>query len=478
MVSACNNDMKPSVMKKSINKTIVLPLTTLLISACAQQPNMPVSAIAGKTATATKSSFLANWYTEPSAAFSRNSVPLGSEKDGLWQRIRSKLSLLHLDNPRVEEHVDYLRHNPGYVYTLSERAQPFMHYIVGEIELRGLPMDLALVPMVESAFEPAAVSPKQAAGLWQIMPATGRQYGLTLDAWYDGRQDIQASTQAALDYLKYLNEFFAGDWLLTLAAYNAGEGTVQRAIDANREAGKPTDYWNLELPRETLAYVPKILALSRVVANPRVHGLALRPINDEPYLVRVAVGPQTNLSSAAALAGMSKDQLNFFNACFKRGVTPPRDPYKLLLPRNQALALQEKLEDFQRSASLPPYIVKHADSLITIAPPPSAQKSETLARSASTRYYVVKHSGPPVDAADRRVARRGEPTPTTRLRPGKQPEKPSRSTTRYYVVRHGDSLISIAQRHGVSDRKLAQLNGLPPNKPLKPGQKLMLASQS
>jgi membrane-bound lytic murein transglycosylase D len=273
-----------------------------------------------------------------------NPVLLGSEPTDLWERIRTKLAFKELKHPRVEEHIDNLSRHPGYLYTLTEQARPFLHYIVEATERRGFPMEVALVPMVESGFRPTAVSPRNAVGLWQIMPGTARHLGLARDSWYDGRRDVKASTEAALDYLEYLYDYFAGDWLLALAAYNAGEGTVGRAIAANERAGRPTDYWNLNLPRETKLYVPRILALGRLIAEPQVFGLDLGRISNEPYLAKIAVGPQISLSRVALLAGMSEGEVRFFNPCLRRNVTPPDSSYELLLPRENAVALLERME--------------------------------------------------------------------------------------------------------------------------------------
>lgn len=288
-------------------------------------------------------------------------------RSSLWDRIRSKLSWTNLKNPRIDKHVDYLKRDPYHIYTLSKRARPFLYYIVEAIENRNLPIELALVPMIESGFEPDAVSPAQAGGLWQIMPTTGKYLGLTSNNWYDGRFDISDSTKAALDYLEYLYNFFDGDWLLALAAYNAGEGTVQQAIRENRKAGKATDYWDLKLPRDTQIYVPKILALCRMIANSDAYGVDLQPIANEPYLDRVKIGPDVNLSLAATLAGMPKAELQYLNPGFTRGVTPPKESHKLLLPRNKALALQKKLAQLNNPSGQRYYIVKRGDTLSHIA---------------------------------------------------------------------------------------------------------------
>ncbi len=287
----------------------------------------------------------------------------------LWQRVRAKLMFTDIYNPRIDQYIDQYSNQPSYLYSLSQRAEPFMHYIVEAADRRGLPMELALVPMVESGFKPTAVSPKSAAGLWQIMPGTGRRFGLTQDQWYDGRTDLSDATQAALDYLEYLYDFFEGDWLLALAAYNAGEGTVQRAMRANAQRGKATDYWNLDLPHETEQYVPKILALSHLIAYSDAYQLDLHNISDEPYLLRIDVGPQLDLSLAANAAGMSLSELRHLNPAFKKGVTPDRHQH-LMLPRDKALALQSRLPNLERDTfRRPPTLATQSTSPVASTPP-------------------------------------------------------------------------------------------------------------
>jgi membrane-bound lytic murein transglycosylase D len=269
-----------------------------------------------------------------------------SRQIDLWQRIRKKFSLAKATNLRIDRQIEYLNRNPYHVHTLVERSQPFLHYIVEAIDRRKLPMELVMVPMVESGFRPTALSAKDAAGLWQIIPATGKYLGLAYNDWYDGRQDIYASTQAALNYLEYLSEVFAGDWLLALAAYNAGEGTVKRALRNKQRIAQAVDYWSLDLPAEAMIYVPKLLALAHVVADPQFYGITLQRIDDRPYLYRVNLGQRVKLTSIAAMANMSEEKLRYFNPCLRRDTTPPYLSYGLLLPRNNARTLLEKLANF------------------------------------------------------------------------------------------------------------------------------------
>jgi len=292
-------------------------------------------------------------------------VSVKSGKDGIWERVRRRLMLTGYDQESVMAEVEKIRHSPGAVQFISRKAEPFLFYIVDEIERRGLPMDLAMVPMVESAFQPTAVSPKQAAGIWQFIPGTATNYGLRLVDGYDGRYDIYASTKAALKYLSRLQAMFNGDWLLALAAYNAGEGAVQRAIATNQKAGLGTSFWELSLPAETKAYVPKILALSRVIADPAAHGVSLHKISSLPYLARVEVNSSVQLGQAAMDVGMSWDEFYGLNPAFKPDVaaTPP---YNLLLPLDKAQMLVANLQGSKLVAARK-YVVKKGETLGVIA---------------------------------------------------------------------------------------------------------------
>lgn len=291
---------------------------------------------------------------------------LKSSKDGLWDRMRKRLMLTAYEHESIQAEVDKIKRSPGTLGFLSKRAEPFLYYVVDEIDRRGLPMDLAMVPMVESAFEPTAVSPKQAAGIWQFIPGTATDNGLRLVDGYDGRYDLFAATKAALKYLSHLQGLFGGDWLLALAAYNAGEGAVQRAILANQKAGLGTAFWDLSLPAETKAYVPKVLALSRVIADPVTYGVALRKISSLPYLARVEVQAITApLGETIAGMGMSWEEFYATNPAFKPDVAPST-PFNVLLPLDKAQLLVSNLQGAKLIMARK-YVVKKGETLKVIA---------------------------------------------------------------------------------------------------------------
>jgi membrane-bound lytic murein transglycosylase D len=295
-----------------------------------------------------------------------DNLTVAPEAEDLWQHIRAKFVFKANKHRRITQLTDRLRHDNYHFRVLAQRAQPFLHTIVTALEKRNLPMELSLLPMIESGFQPSAVSHRHAAGLWQITAPTGRHLGLKSDRWYDGRYDIHASTEAALDYLEYLHRSFGGDWFLALAAYNAGEGTVRRAIRVNKRLGKPVDYWNLKLPPTTRLYVPKLLALAKVINNPNQYQVSLPKIPNIPHLVNVEVGPRMRLAELATLAGTTTQQIKYFNAALQRDITPPDSPYSLWLPPKNAHVLVQRLANFTTLHN-DYHIVKRGDTLYGIA---------------------------------------------------------------------------------------------------------------
>jgi len=254
----------------------------------------------------------------------------------LWHRLRANYEMPEetsaVATNAIHKHTQRYQIHQKHFEQLSKHATPYLYHIVEELEKRKMPGELALLPMIESAFQPQATSHQGAAGLWQFIPSTGRLYGLKQDAWYDGRRDIIASTNAALDYLNFLYETFDRDWPLALAAYNAGEGTVQRAIKRNKKAGKPTGYWDLNLPRETREYVPKLLALANIINNPEKHAIHLPRIENKPYFVCVDPKTPMPLQQAAKLADVRMTELKRLNPEYRRATTHPSGPQTLLLP--------------------------------------------------------------------------------------------------------------------------------------------------
>jgi membrane-bound lytic murein transglycosylase D len=252
--------------------------------------------------------------------------------DDLWDRVRSGDSLGVTPHARIERALHSLKRNPDYLTDLTRRAQPYLHLIVEELERHGLPAELALLPEIESRYNPHAISPKSATGMWQFMPYTGAEMGLTQNRWYDGRNDILASTRGAIAYLQQLHQEFDGDWALALAGYNAGPGRVRAAQRANRAAGKPTDFWSLDLPTETEHYVAKLLAVVALMREPETHGLEMPVIANQPRLEIVEARQQIDLAQAAQACGVTVAELEQLNPGLKRGKTLPGGPHRVLVP--------------------------------------------------------------------------------------------------------------------------------------------------
>ena len=297
-------------------------------------------------------------------------TPAGmAEATDIWERLRSGFNFPQQAAPSVQAHIDTFHNHPRHIEAILQRGEPYLFYILSRIEERGLPAELALLPVIESAFDPFASSPAGAAGIWQFMPATAKHVGLRQDWWVDGRRDIVAATEAALDYLSELHQRFDGDWLLALGAYNAGSARVNRAIRLNRSQGKPVDFWNLPLPDETRGYVPKLIALRAIISNPEVHNITLPALANTHYFTAVDTGGQLDLQVAARLTGASMDELQRLNPGLTRSITPPASPHTLLIPRASEQRFRERLARLpadQRVQSVK-YRVRQGDTLSAIA---------------------------------------------------------------------------------------------------------------
>lgn len=391
-----------------------------------------------------------------------------------WARIRDGLSLprtMSTMNSRVMREIDWYAKHPKYLHRLTRRARPYLAYIVREVEQRGLPLEFALLPAVESAFQERAYSPAGASGLWQFIPSTGRLYGLKQNRWYDGRRDVVASTRAALDYLTKLLREFNGDPLLAAAAYNWGEGNVRRAISRNRTRGKPTDAWSLRLPRETRVHLSRLLAIAAIVEKPDRYGVVLEPIPDRVHFRQVPLDGQIDLGVAANLAGITLDELRRLNPGFKRGVTDPGGPHRLQLPSAAAERFAAKLAEVP-AGKLMRWIhheIVRGDTLGTIARRyrTSVAALKTINRLASDRIRAGSHLRVPVSTGTLHASRPGDRLQAQLGRAAT--DQPVKSTHR---VRRGDSLWRISHRHGVSMEQLAAWNGLSMTTVLRPGLRL------
>jgi membrane-bound lytic murein transglycosylase D len=382
--------------------------------------------------------------------------------------MRAGFRLPDSDHSAIDRELEWYAGNPDYLGRAFSRADLYLYHIVTELEARGMPLELALLPVVESAFEPYAYSRASASGLWQFIPDTGSRYNLKQDWWYDGRRDVMESTRAALDYLQALNTEFNGDWLLAIAAYNCGEVNVERAVARNQAAGLPTDFWN---PR---AYVPKLLAMGRVVAHPERYGLSFNKIPNQPYFAKVDTKGQISMHVAAEIAGLTDAELYELNPAFHRWATDPTGPYALLVPADTAEAFRTsviQLTDEQR-LNVKAYAVRKGDTMNAVArrfhsSPQELRELNQLPAGAllvGTALKVPSESNLLPAKALRAAA----------LVDGR--EHRSRRQRSRIVVRRGETLWAIARKHGVDVNALALMNGMQPNTVLRTGQRLRLGT--
>lgn len=391
----------------------------------------------------------------------------------LWNRIRSQFSLIDTSHPRTRAEIAWYSRHQNYLNRTVDRARPYLYLIMEEIEKRNIPAEIALLPVVESAFQPFAYSHGRAAGIWQFIPSTGKLYGLKQNWWYDGRRDIYAATVAALDHLVDLNRSFKGDWLLALAAYNSGPGTVKRAIRKNKRKGKPTDFWSLDLPRETRGYVPKLLAISALVADPDKYGVNIKHVNDLPFLEKVGIGSQIDLALAADLAGLSIREMYRYNPAFNRWATAPQGPHYLLLPVTRAEMFQRELAKLSPSKRIhwARHKVRNGESLSQIA-----EKYRTTVKLLKTtnkiRGTMIRAGHNLIIPVSARTLDNYTLSSTQRLKAIQ-----NRPNGRYkvtYRVDKGDTLWDISRKYNVRVAKLAKWNGMAPRDTLHLRQKLII----
>lgn len=395
----------------------------------------------------------------------------------LWQRIRNGYDIptakpLHRTTQRQ---LDWFVKHPDYVNRVVERARPYLHHIVDQLEQRNMPLEIALLPIVESGFQPFAYSHGRAAGLWQFIPGTGKVYGLKQDWWYDGRRDVIESTRAALDYLQKLHNDF-GDWQLALAAYNCGEGTVSRAIKRNIKAGKATDFWSLDLPRETSAYVPKLMAVSELINHPEQYQISLSPIDNSPFLAVVEVGSQIDLALAAKLAQVSTDEVYQLNPGFNRWATRPNGPHRLVVPLEKAELFQQALMDLPadqrvqwtrhkiKSGESLGVIAKHYKTTIAVIKEANGISGNTIRAGHHLLIPIAsaKATSYPLSESQRLATRQN---------------KVYSGTKKIHTVKAGDTWWDIANKYKVEVRKLTSWNGKAPADTLHLGQKLVIWTQ-
>jgi membrane-bound lytic murein transglycosylase D len=403
----------------------------------------------------------------PEEELAAASEPVKSHPD-LWTHLRAGFSLPDLDDPLVAKHEAWYAARPDYVARMVERSQRYLYFVVAEVEKRGMPLEVALLPMIESAFNPMALSRSRASGLWQFIPSTGRHYGLQQNWWYDERRDVVAATNGALDYLQMLHGMF-GDWQLAFAAYNWGEGAVTRAVAANQKHHRPTDYQSLKMPSETRNYLPKLQAVKNIIMRPEAFGLELASIPDTPYFATVQVPSDIDMKLAAELAEMPLEEFVSLNPAHNRPVIAGGQAHTVLLPFDKAELFSAKLAlTNQPLVSWRAYKLRPSDRI------------ETLAARCGLSVEALK-------AVNGVSGRRRIPTGYTLLMPMSDGVASSEGSLRNAVftplpaeraalhrVQRGETMLSIASDFGVTQRQLRAWNGLHGDT-LSPGMRLRVS---
>ena len=396
--------------------------------------------------------------------------------DSLWAVLGDNFNLPDetADNPSVARELRWYLKHPGYLTAVAKKAEPYLFYIYQQVRKRSLPAELTLMPMIESAYNPFAINMGSgAAGLWQMMTGTALGFGLHVNWWYDGRRDVVASTNAALDYMAYLGNFFNNHWLLAIAAYDTGEGNVQQATEANAKEGKSTAFWDLSLPKETQNYVPKLLALALIIKHPsRYPMIKLPPISNAPYLSEVNIGSQIDLAHAAKMAGISLQELSELNPGYNRWATSPTGPFRILLPIKNAARFEAKLKELPNADRVTWHRVKvkSGDSLISIA----------------KEYHTAPRMIQSINKLKGNLIRVGQvlliPNNQSKLTDivinhekhyFKALHNIPEPNVIHYQVKKGETLWSLASHFKVSTRDLRFWNGLKSNE-ISPGSMLVI----
>ena len=393
----------------------------------------------------------------------------------LWQRIRVGFRMEPLDSPLVQEQEAWYSSRPEYIKRFVDRGSLYLHHIVEQVEKRQMPMEIALLPVIESAFTPKAMSRAKASGIWQFIPSTGKSYGLTQDWWRDNRNDVIAATDAALNYLQRLHGMF-GDWELALAAYNCGEGCVGRAVAFNQKRGLPTDFLSLKLPPETRSYVPKLIAVKNIVLAPATYGIEIGTIPDSPYFATVEAPSRIDVKLAARFAEMDERDFVALNPAHNKpvAVSSASGVNKLVLPVEKVAAFKANLEAYDKPlVSWTTYAAKRGESLDAIAKRHGLTPAELRAANDSAKLDKkgrLRAAGPvmvPIRAG----------AAVAKAVPLSQPPAPAAAAGaggKTYVVRAGDTLYGIAQRFHTGVDALLAANKLAANAVIQPGLKLRL----
>jgi len=483
--------------KRSVN--LLLISISLIVTGCSDTPKEPLSI---NDQAPIRSSQNNDSVFHPYRAFQKHKFKTAStHKNTVWERLLSLYSLPDIKNPRIDRELYWYLEHPASLAILQQRAEPYLHHILDEIEAKNIPGELALLPVVESAFVPDAYSKADASGLWQFIPSTGKEFGLEQNGWYDGRRDVYASTKAATSYLKQLSENFDGDWLLALASYNCGKGRVQKSIDRNEYLNLPTDYWSLNLPEETESYVPRLLAIAKLFANADEYNVHLQHIPNRPYFEVVDIKSPLDLNKAAQLANTPLYKFLKLNPGFNRSSTAPQGPHRLLVPVAQAQA-------FKRNLAMLPYSERVAmrqpveEQVAEIYPQEKYQEKDIPIREDVERTILTQYKAKSVENLASFVNRKNATIMPVRrttylasnpTRSEMRLQTPSKSKSsnipllarasknksanaQVYAIKKGDTFFNISQRFSVAPKDVANWNNISLKTALIPGRKLTIKS--
>ena len=386
----------------------------------------------------------------------------------VWEVLRQQFTLNHeLNRPEVQHQLHFLIAHPSYLEQFS-RSEPYIYHIVNQVKKRKLPGELAIIPMIESAFDPFAYSGAGAAGLWQLMPGTGTDLGLKQDWWFDARRSIGPSTDAALNYLTYLHKFFKGNWILAIAAYDSGQGTMGRIIRNSGQHQPHISFWDLQVAQETKAYIPRLLALAEIIQNPQRYHITLPDIPHTPYFEEVNIGSQIDLNHAAKLAGISYEDLIKLNPGYNHWTTAPYRPYKLLIPTKRVNAFNRNLAHVpaEDRISWARHKVSAGDSLTLIAQ--KYHTSVNLIRELNQLKSNHIKQGQFVLIPQKKPSRLKQKNALTRTL------RPPKTYKVIHIVQKNDNFLNLNKTYGTTTSKIRRWNGIKLNQSLHPGQALTL----
>ncbi|GJM07032.1 MAG: lytic transglycosylase [marine bacterium B5-7] len=396
------------------------------------------------------------------------------DSDNIWNDMRDNFSLPEATRqPAVQKQINWYQHHPHVLYRVTTKAKPFLYFVYHQVTERDMPAEIALVPILESGYDPFAYSGAGAAGIWQMMPGTASGYGIKQNWWYDGRRDVFAATNAALSYLAYLNHIFHGNWLLSIAAYDAGEGTILRAIRRNKKLGLPTDFWHLKLPSETQTYVPRLLALAAIIDNAEEYHVDLPHVANQPYLEKVTLKKQISLAVAAQLAGLSVTEMYHLNPGYNRWATAPKGPYYLVLPLPNVDRFRERLRHLpdDKRITWERHEVAHGETLGSIAIQYHASV-KTLKQVNQLKSDNIREKQTLLIPKDTKSMNRAVIKATKKYFGNKSSHAGPKQVT--HTVKSGDSLWKIAKKYGVKISQIQFWNQLKLHQEVQPGKKLVM----